>query len=624
MKVLTCCALMAISKSPVEAQALRGIADAKVGVDEGFAIAERGPHHRVWSKTTWTTNRLGKAIAQVSAYTELETGMHVLKEGRWVDASPEITITPEGAAATEGAHQVRFAANLRSTNAVVLTTSDGKMLRSWIAGLAYFDESTGKSVLLGRLQDSIGQLYSPNRVVYPDAFDALEVDIEYINTKSGLEQNLILRAQPPSPAKWNLNPATTRLQVLTEFFDPPTPTEVKAMRAAVDGDKTLNFGAMRMGRGKAFLIGDTSENRESIPVAKRWVTTSIGRTFLIEEVRFDPLSVGAQSLPTSQRTAKAAPSQIGGGDSLLATLQQVLPPAQSARKSGVMRMAKLEAKGRLGYVVDYAVLSGVTDFTFKGDTTYYCTNWVNLNGTTTIEGGVVVKFATNNYGCVSISGTLDCRTGPYRPAIFTVRDDDTVGEVMPQSSGSPQQRGATSTPYLMLYDSGNSLKYLRLAYAGTGLRLGFASGNIQMANMQFVLCRYGVDFDGNSEDTVYANNSLFYATTNVFANGYDNYVYGQHLTVNQCNKFWVHSGSKNGELYLTNSMLVDIPSGLGTLDVKVQDHSPLVTGGAGVFQTVGSGAHYLIDGSTNRNAGTTNISAGLWADLRTKTTYPLT
>ena len=43
---------------------------------------------------------------------------------------------------------------------------------------------------------------------------------------------------------------------------------------------------------------------------------------------------------------------------------------------------------------------------------------------------------------------------------------------------------------------------------------------------------------------------------------------------------------------------------------------------AGVFQTVGAASHYLADGSTNRNAGTTGIDPGLLADLATKTTYP--
>src|SRR5207249_2923781 len=44
--------------------------------------------------------------------------------------------------------------------------------------------------------------------------------------------------------------------------------------------------------------------------------------------------------------------------------------------------------------------------------------------------------------------------------------------------------------------------------------------------------------------------------------------------------------------------------------------------GIGIYQTVGSAAYYLCDGSTNRNAGTTNINAALAKDLKKKTTCP--
>jgi hypothetical protein len=44
--------------------------------------------------------------------------------------------------------------------------------------------------------------------------------------------------------------------------------------------------------------------------------------------------------------------------------------------------------------------------------------------------------------------------------------------------------------------------------------------------------------------------------------------------------------------------------------------------GAGIYQTVGAGAYYLTQGSTNQSAGTTNIDTNLLADLETKTTCP--
>src|SRR5262245_52507379 len=71
-----------------------------------YSVVERGPHHRVWSRVTWETNALGRAIAHTNSYTELETGMHYLQDGRWLESSLEITLTPGGAIATKGPHKV--------------------------------------------------------------------------------------------------------------------------------------------------------------------------------------------------------------------------------------------------------------------------------------------------------------------------------------------------------------------------------------------------------------------------------------------------------------------------------------------------------------------------------------
>src|SRR6266487_4881276 len=125
-------------------------------------IAERGPHHRRWESVEWEPTPMGKPIARTRSYTELETGMHVKQaDGSWKEASDEIVITAEGAAATNVAHPTFFAANINTAGAngtIDLTTPDGKRLRSRIFGLSYFDRSTGKAALLAEIQDSIGQL----------------------------------------------------------------------------------------------------------------------------------------------------------------------------------------------------------------------------------------------------------------------------------------------------------------------------------------------------------------------------------------------------------------------------------------------------------------------------------
>src|SRR5207247_10176460 len=74
-----------------------------------------------------------------------------------------------------------------------------------------------------------------------------------------------------------------------------------------------------------------------------------------------------------------------------------------------------------GLVLDYSVVTTTNDVTFKGDTTYYVTGAATLSGTTTIEGGALIKCTNANYqyARLTIQGPVDCRTSDYRPVILT-------------------------------------------------------------------------------------------------------------------------------------------------------------------------------------------------------------
>src|SRR5262249_11309289 len=71
------------------------------------------------------------------------------------------------------------------------------------------------------------------------------------------------------------------------------------------------------------------------------------------------------------------------------------------------------------------------DYTFCATNTYYLTNVVTISGTATIEGCTVVKYAP---GAKLSVLTVDCETDSNCPAYFTSRDDDTVGEILPDST----------------------------------------------------------------------------------------------------------------------------------------------------------------------------------------------
>src|SRR5262245_12719162 len=115
-----------------------------------------------------------------------------------------------------------FRGQPQNRGAIDLLTPDGKRFRSHIIGLAYMDAASGRSTMFAEIKDCNGAVLPPNQVWYQDAFEGdCVADVRMTYTKSGFEQDVILRDAPPSPAAYGLDPATTRLEVWTEFIEAP-------------------------------------------------------------------------------------------------------------------------------------------------------------------------------------------------------------------------------------------------------------------------------------------------------------------------------------------------------------------------------------------------------------------
>ncbi len=143
-------------------------------------------------------------------------------------------------------------------------------------------------------------------------------------------------------------------------------------------------------------------------------------------------------------------------------------------------------------VIDYELLSSATNLTLKGDTTYYISGLVNLAGTTVIEVAAVLKYTNWSHSLdarLNLTGPAVCQTGPYRPAIFTSKDDDSVGTTLPGSTGTPTNYYGHG---LSLSTSGSTLTNLRFAYLYEGVSYdsGGSSGEVHIGNVQFVKCRF--------------------------------------------------------------------------------------------------------------------------------------
>jgi hypothetical protein len=183
----------------------------------GYVCVQRGPDSKVWQTATVLTNADGSLTTNYPTYTEIATGLCYSSNGQWLDSVEQVVPVPGGAQAVQGRHEVSWALNANTPGgAVQLTAPGGQQFSSTVYGLSYWDANAGTNVLIAPLQNSPGFLEN-NRVVYTNAFSGVNADLEYIYTRAGLEQNVVLREQPPSPADFNLNPQSTFLEVVTEF-----------------------------------------------------------------------------------------------------------------------------------------------------------------------------------------------------------------------------------------------------------------------------------------------------------------------------------------------------------------------------------------------------------------------
>lgn len=87
--------------------------------------------------------------------------------------------------------------------------------------------------------------------------------------------------------------------------------------------------------------------------------------------------------------------------------------------------------------MDYEAVETATDVTFASGTTYLISDQVYLDGTTTFSANPVIKY--DIYASLTVSDTVS----GYE-AIFTSKDDDSVGDVIEDSSGSPGYNGVNA------------------------------------------------------------------------------------------------------------------------------------------------------------------------------------
>lgn len=608
----------------------------KGGAPPTYIIGDQGANYRVWQKVLRVKKAQGNAILTTNrAYVELASGLSYKDPatGKWLPSREEIDAYPGGAIAQHGQHKVIFANNLNTLGAIDLQTPDGKELRSDILGLGYYDTASGKSVLIAQVKDCQGQIVSSNQVLYLNAFNGVQANARYRYTRAGLEQDVILLAQPPAPESFGLSSGSSVLQLLTEFTSAPAPNITAISAPSGSGvelpDEFLNFGAMKMGMGQAFLVGQNPLN--GVRIAKQWTTVN-GRTVLVESLPVSALEQLAQ-LPVSTLTST---KPVKGSPQYVVSNRRLLPSPNMARNTvSRMELAK-EAVSSRGFILDYQILNGFqpANYTFQGDTTYEISGPVTLSGTTIFEPGTVIKYAPGAQIGFSFSPSpnIQCQGTPYRPIIFTARDDDSIGEVLGDSTGNAQGYYAN---YVLGMGGPNlsSASYFRVLYASCGM--SFFGGGPTLSNAQFVQCQTAFKFQSCP---INVRNALFSHVSTVFYN-YVNYGQAsysiQNVTFdnvgcifnNAAGGYWppLYVGIGNsimantaqitsgGNIYLSggNNGFYNCPTTFGSSQISCTDDP---------FQTAGAGNYYLND---DPNGGKRFQGVGTASNfIKTKTTHP--
>lgn len=607
--------------------------------DTPYTVVNRDANSRVWERTTYEQGASGEIVPHIHRYEELATGMHYLGEnGEWVESKEQIDILPDGsAAALKGQQKVYFPADIYD-GVLELVTSDGVHLKSRAVGIGYYDDTN--SVLIAELKHSIGQvLPSGNQVIYTNAFTDFAADLLVTYRRSGLECDLVFREQPPEPEVFGLNPKQARLELLTEFFDTPEPDKVlDAKKGDEQPDVTLKFGTTEIAHGSAFSVDATQpesarrgmatsqfstknssakqERASRVAVHKTW-TKLEGRTFLIEQIPVTKIESQLKALPVSAGAGHPMASVDGIAHRVSST--RLLPPARMATiGTKAVIVAKETLQNPAGFVLDYVTVNvDKTNFVFQGDTTYFISGNVNLNGSNVIEAGAVFKFSQTNYSSLNAfnTATVICKTGPYRPAIFTSQDDNSVGETISGSSGVPVTD--TQNYYLQVSGSQVNLHHLRMSYAYSAITV-YNGGVIDLSDLQFnhVSWPFWIQNIGAGGQSSMRNVLMSDVTGAAFELN-NNTAAVEQLTLDQCSRLGWNDGG--GNLYLTNSLLVRVQQ-MGDIPYSTNCVA-LISTNTGIFQTALGGNYYLAAASPYRNIGTTNINAKTLLDLQQLTTY---
>lgn len=594
-------------------------------------VLERGPHHKVVEMVETVTGDDGQESASTNRYTELVTGMHTRDAvtGEWVEADPAIRIV-DGKGRVDGTqHKAEFSGNVNDpAGAVKIQTPDGRTIRIRTLGLLYTNPANGDSVLFAATKDSQGETDLDTTIWFSDILDTVKADLRIKSHLSGIESDVVIREQLPEPQEFGLPNNTSRLEVLHEILEAPDAAlsdgRIERGNGQVDVDSTLDFGSMSIPLGNAFTLPANSVGPSPVPlggvilVAKEHFVLN-GRRFFVESVPYlETANLIRGFVPEREEAFNVRPDRKGS-ERVIAKSRRSLPTSLFA--SGANSSRELERERMLaastgpsrarsrgpGLVIDYITVNGTSsNYTFTGGTSYFINGSLTLSGTTTLEGGAVLKFQTNHIGSINITGGFVCKTLPHFPAVLTARQDTLYGENV--LTGTLTNTYANYALNFTSTASSATISNIVVRYANYGISFNAGTSNV-IQNAQFYGCLKPINA---VNATVDVRNALIHKSGDYVFTANNSTLRGENLTIHEAPCLFLNSGSS---LVLTNSIIAVVTSTNGYSGAFNHFSSS-----SDIFTSGGTkGGHYLADSSL-RNIGSTDI-VGL-AELRKLTTFP--
>lgn len=456
-------------------------------------VVERGQNHQVVQNIIPLIDLESRAIIgyKTNHYTHLEIGMHYWDGTGWAESQALIEPHPEGAVADKGIYKVIFSPTINVEGAIDLLTPDDKRLRFHPLALRWANKFSGERILVAEIQHSQGEILPPAQVIYRDCFRGIRADMIYTYGKGVFEADVVLRENPPLPGGWL--PEHTRLEMVTEFIDPPNPElklhiqkreeDVLARGLYQEPDLidcSVFFGESRLLLGHGFQ--DRDQLTEAVPVAKQWLNSPEGRVFLIETLDYSDIRPYLETL----EAAAPGDNKVAGNRSLPVLQKATLPKKPIALASS--------EPAEPGFVIDFQCLtSTMYNFVFEKEKTYCIDGAVSMEVHTEFREGAVIKFHLN--AILKIYDEVVFPSTSYQ-AVFTAKDDHDVGVWIDDDGDGILEKMQTDyyadAELYLVYADSSQVENLQFRYSGYGVFVYSPGENHTVRDCRFRKCETGV------------------------------------------------------------------------------------------------------------------------------------